>query len=344
MKKGFTLIEILISVAILSVILLLSFNMISNTEEVIRKTSKEVETFTEARNAFYQIQKQVEQALLNIYWDYERSEEGYPISFERKSDLHFVSGPAKEILEIEEAYFHSIFFVAPLGYTEDKKLNNLKNLLNVGGYYISYQDDLNFLPEFLKSKFNFPKKYRYRLMELRLPAEKMTIYDIQETNKTLNELENANKEEYYRWFNNSIPSKHTKIIANNIIALILMPLSNTTEENFDEIERAKIAPEYLYDTREFQWGEDNERTRKTKNRLPSSIRITLVAISEDSALRLAKQNPNSEQPINLEISELFQYSDEYQEDLFILKKKLNDKNLDYKIFTATIGIKDLNKG
>ena len=337
-QAGFTLIEIMISVAILSVILFLCFSIISNTEEVIHKNSSKIKVFTDAREAFYKIQKNLQQASLNTYWDYERNEEGSPISYLRKSELHFVSGNARE-LGIENSFSHGIFFFAPLGYTEKDSLKDLKNLMNARGYYISYTDNLSFLPRFLRNSFSFPKKYRFRLIELRIPAEENKIYDVDGSGGNLNELTNKEKFNFYRWFSDFIPGKNTYILADNICALIVTPLSSSTRNNSNERERNQIAPEYFYDTREREWGRENKRTRATYNRLPQSLRITLVAMTKDSANRLSKHGQESINAPNLGIENLFQIAENYEEDLEILEEEFKKRAIDYKIFSAIIPIK-----
>jgi uncharacterized protein (TIGR02599 family) len=182
-KTGaFTLIEVMVSMVIVLILVLVFSTMTDRTAKIWRDTRGKVSQFQQARDAFDLITRNLSQATLNTYFDYydakgARREAGNVATFEpsrygRYSDLRFVTGKASQILGLPEKQCPSqaLFFYAPLGETGVTANTSLNHLLNLVGYYISYDADTerpNFMP--------IAQGYGFRLMELRQRSESLTM-------------------------------------------------------------------------------------------------------------------------------------------------------------------------
>ena len=119
---GFTLIEMLVSVAVLMLILGLLLSFTSAVQKTWKSTEAKVEQFREARVAFEAINRSVRQALLNTYWDYD--DPNNPTEYVRRSELRFISGPVANLtlnspFPGSTAYGHGIFFQSVFGKSDD---------------------------------------------------------------------------------------------------------------------------------------------------------------------------------------------------------------------------------
>ncbi len=109
-RRGFTLIEILVAIAVLSVLMVLVFSVIEDTSRIWRRSTAKIEAFQDARNAFQLITRTLSQATLNVYYDYFDSggssmaayqrasnssalESFTPDRYGRQSELSFQIGP-----------------------------------------------------------------------------------------------------------------------------------------------------------------------------------------------------------------------------------------------------------
>ncbi len=195
--KGFTLVELLVSMAITVGLLLVMMSVVSGVNHTWQYTSSKVYEFRESRDAFEALTRRISQATLNTYWDYNNPNN--PTSYQRQSQLRFISGVATGIAgsgsvlnTTNDNYHptHAIFFQAPLGYTQAhtsgtdplQSIDQLENLLNTWGYFIEWNTDgatatnafsaLQLKPPFVTS----PDRYRFRLMEMMEPSENMALY------------------------------------------------------------------------------------------------------------------------------------------------------------------------
>ncbi|HEY1052855.1 MAG TPA: prepilin-type N-terminal cleavage/methylation domain-containing protein, partial [Prosthecobacter sp.] len=69
--RGFTLIEVGLSMTILSVIMLVSVQVLDQTQRTWKRGMANIEQFREARMAYESITQNVRQALLNTYLAYQ---------------------------------------------------------------------------------------------------------------------------------------------------------------------------------------------------------------------------------------------------------------------------------
>ena len=155
-RPGFSIIELLVSVAVLSLVMVLVFQMLERTQSTFKKARDSVSEFKDARNGFDAITRRLSQATLNTFWQVETNTTNVATKFGRQSDLHFVSGPATEIMgsppsNAGNRVTHAMFFQAPTGYTELEskeaaslntlKYGNFPNLLNAWGYFVEFGSD-----------------------------------------------------------------------------------------------------------------------------------------------------------------------------------------------------------
>ena len=110
---GFTLLELMVSMVVLALLMLVVFNMLETTTKAWSQSTERVQTFKEARVAFEGLTRRIGQAMLNTYFDYKYSRvpprpTDRPSGYERKSDLHFISGRSEDILESERFPTHCV--------------------------------------------------------------------------------------------------------------------------------------------------------------------------------------------------------------------------------------------
>ena len=89
-REGFTLVEVLVAMALLTLIALLLTSMTGATASTWRYTAARIEQFRSAETAYESITRRLSQATLNTYWDYDSPTA--PTKYLRQSDLRFISG------------------------------------------------------------------------------------------------------------------------------------------------------------------------------------------------------------------------------------------------------------
>lgn len=204
---GFTLVELMVSTAILAGLMVLLLNTVDQTQRVWTRATAKASQFQAARGAFESMTRRMSQATLNTYWrayDVYITSNKADLKFRRQSELQFISGPTAEIFKannkltglsspIETAYpTHAVFFQAPLGYTEEKdpakptvsRFRSMDEMLVGCGYFIEYGPDPD-RPPFINSLTSYPEQRRFRLMELTVPGELLDIYNRYETKDKL---------------------------------------------------------------------------------------------------------------------------------------------------------------
>ncbi len=200
-RSAFTLVEVVVSSALIVAILGLLLASVDQTRRVVNSTTNRITQFQAARAGFDAMTRNLSQATLNTYWDLDMdSTTGNPTGYRRQSDLHFVLRKAAQ-KNADDQFFgsadetkyptHTIFFQAPIGMTslvetgsavQARQYRSLSNLLSVVGYYIVWDED-RFLPKFITpdlanpDKNLVPRRYRYRLMEVMQPGEAMMVYN-----------------------------------------------------------------------------------------------------------------------------------------------------------------------
>ena len=354
---AFTLVEMLVATTVLAAMVVLLARITSETATIWTRTTAKVDQFRAARTAFEAITTRVSQATLNTYWDYQydnpTSPTRVPLKYTRRSELRFIAGPSEDVLGIftRERPTHCVFFQAPLGETVaalsdgSKEFAGFENLLCAWGYYVELASDQDFRPAFLPES-TFPLRYRYRLMELRQPAESNEIF------KFTSGLD-APKQSYAGrdWFTGSVnqtaANPQLRVAAENILAMIITPLLAPAEEAALGAGKlgsgSPLAPKYLYDSAPTTTAYTDGRVNPV-HQLPPLLQVTLVAIDEISAQRLNFRKTTND-PFGLKAKRRFTKSADFTKDLLqtgdadSLENQLIRKRAGYRIFSTNVVIR-----
>lgn len=336
--RAFTLVELLVSMTVLTILLLIVTNVISEVQKAWSSAASRTTQFREARAAFDLMTRNLSQATLNTYWDYQRTNvtdlTEPPTRYQRKSELSFVCGPASQLLQNGGGSVptHAVFFQAPLGVTQDGANAGLSNLLCSRGYFVRYGTDASFLPGFLASTH---AKTRYRLMEYSPPAERNRVYM-----PTYRPIDRATA-----WFDedaltaiasteNAVDRSPSRPVAENIIALVISPRLSPREANGQD--PTSIAPKYEYDSTKSENVSLNSR-QGTQHLIPPLLEVTMVALDEPSAEKLELLTHGSSIPA--EAGAGFTAAADYDKDIESLERHLISKRLNYRIFRTTIALR-----
>jgi len=347
--RGFTLIEVLTATAILSVLVLVSVSVIGTMQRGYAQTKNKVEQFREARIAFETISRHLSQATLAPYWDYYYSQTGSnvppagepvaPSAYVRRSDLHFISGPAGDLLEgvlsRKETTGHAVFFQAPLGLTQNGA--SLGSLLNARGYAIQLLSDEADRPPFIHSGHVSFKK-RWRLVEFRPPAEKGG-------NST---GWNAVFERPSTWFRDGLGDAR-RVVADNILLLLFSP-QLAEGEGVSRSDAVSIAPRYHYNSRDadnstsvvdsLRLEQDGTVRQGTQHLLPPLIRVTLVAADETSVRAWTERHRTEELDLLSEAGVRFDEAEQYHQNMAAVEAYLQDQKIQYHTFTALVSLRN----
>jgi len=310
---AFTLVELLVSMAILTLLVLILLSITDATRKTWTYTNSKIEQFRDAREAFETITRRLSQATLNTYWDYDNPAD--PKNYVRQSELRFLSGPDL----VPESPTHAVFFQAPLG--ESEAYSEMKNLLNTCGYFIEFGSDKESRPSFVNS----PERYRFRLMEMIEPSESLTLY--KHTN---------GKPDYTGtdWFTVPLANPaYKRPVAENILGLILLPKLATGDKNSagTPFQASDLAPHYTYDSTE----KNADSALNPKNQLPPVVRVTMIAVDEASYNRLQASDTSAPDIVG----RYFHDATKFDDDIKSLETELVRKKLNYRIFTTEVPIK-----
>jgi uncharacterized protein (TIGR02599 family) len=339
--RGFTLVELLLSVVLIGLLAMVLASMTSATASTWQYTSSKIEQFRGATTAFETITRRVSQATLNTSWDYHYPNNDAtkaPDRYVRQSDLRFITGRTETLMgtSTPRRPTHGIFFQAPLGFVDDSAdFGGLDNLLNTWGYYIEYNKDTR--PPFLDTLPNPPPlRSRSRLMELMQPSNKLTIYGRTSGNPDYTGHE---------WFTDAftVPTPPVHVLAENIVAMILLPKLSKIED----ASGTKLAPDYNYDsTSDLTAGNPSADSElNPKNQLPPVVQVALVAIDEASANRMTDADASNLATL---LDGLFTSANQFDADLRkdptassdgSLETYLIHHKISYRIFTTNVSLR-----
>ncbi|TLD70449.1 Verru_Chthon cassette protein C [Phragmitibacter flavus] len=345
---AFTLVELLVSMAVASLLLISLARILADTQVAWTDTKERTDSFREARAAFDAIAARLSQATLNSYWGYKFDDDGNPEHYERQSELHFVSGPVTTLLnESVLAAGHALFFQAPVGESIDTGRTTpaalspveLSGTMNGWGWYACFDSDLPRRPGFLAAPA-VPERKRFRLMEFRQPTEKLSLYRmVTPGNADATPIpwieDQASQMGLYDWFRAAL-AEDSQPLAENILALVIQPLwpaaKGTTDKDTD------VAPNYIYDSRRHQWPDTSELAARSRHQIPPMIRLTLVALDERDwdameATQVAAQAMELQAFMN---TGLFVDAELYEDDIRELEQELAGRKLGYRIFTTAV--------
>lgn len=325
---GFTLVELLLSMTILSVLMLVVVNVIGIVQQQWTRSNSRVTAFREARMAFDVLNRNLSQATLNTYWgtndevigtDAAGQQRIRGVNYKRVSELQFVCGQTTGLIPAaagqKDTYpGHGVFFQAPLGVTRMVAANgtavdteNMVNLLCARGYFVSWGDDAAFRPAFLNSVSTVAPRFRYRLMEYSPSAEVNAIYyDPAATTSIASRrpIELRSKQWFADVLGSVVTSNDTaasygftRPVAENIIALVISPQIDGS--NVGGLAPESIAPLYEYDstlvTSPGAPTSANAPPQGTQHMLPPLLKLTMVALDSAAGAQLAERGNEVQQ-------------------------------------------------
>lgn len=306
-----TLVELLVSMAVFSLVVVLLAGVLARTEEVNRSVSSQVYQFREARRAFDLMTTVLEQATLQTYWDFDYVRTGgrqVPSAYVPRSDLRFVAGQAGELLDGGDGLAfpgHALFFHAHTGFSREPGNAGFNGLLNSWGFFVEYGDDSAELPGFLEQGAD--RLPLFRLIEMRQPAEQVSIFRDGVADD--------------RWFR-SPPPADRRVLAENILLLLVLPLAPGQEPD-------DAAASYDFDSAGILWPQPRV------HQLPARVGLTLVALDPGAAGRLAGEDRLRD----LMPQGLFFDPARSEEDLSQLRARLDEEGLGHRIFTTTVALR-----
>jgi uncharacterized protein (TIGR02599 family) len=343
----------MVSMAILSLLILVLMTMVNQTSSMWRYTNSKIDQFRAAREGFEAMTRRLSQATLNTYWDYDNP--NAPTKYIRQSELRFITGPVSALnMDLvpdttDEAdarrLGHAAFFYAPLGFvvptdstdTTYANYSGLDNLLNLWGYYLEYNGDRAVTPEFLVGR---PPRKRFRLMELMQSSQSLQLYKLEAGSLTYNSR---------AWFQNPLKAivaqRPVHILAENIVSLVILPKLAPQAQKTSGFSDASLAPKYLYDSTGTGMTTLSNPLLDPKNQLPPVVQVTMVAIDEASVSRLTDADNKG---LADTVDNLFADATKLNQDLKSnstkgsdqsLESYLRNKRIGYRIFSNNVSIR-----
>lgn len=309
--SSFTLVELLTAVAVLTIILVMVVSITGQASSIWKSSTGKIEAFQSARIGFDLLTRNLSQATLNTYLDYDNSTN--PQYYLRKSELAFISGPAGAgTMPGMAGCGDAVFFQAPLGYATNTTLDSgLDSVMNTCGYYVSFTTN-NTIPAHVVTTDN---PYRYRLMQLLVPSEADTIYTLAAGNAG--------------WFSSF--TAQARPVADNIITLLVRPQDPSATP-------MDINPNYTYDSTTNATATPQPATA---NQMPPFVQVTMVAIDETAAKRLDNgSTPPSVISSALTTGGRFTSTVNYDTDLSGLESDLDRAHIRYTVFSSAVPIRE----
>jgi uncharacterized protein (TIGR02599 family) len=363
-RRGFSLVEVMVAMAILSVLMLIISQMLGQMQRTWSSSVSKLSHFRDGRRVFDVMKRNLSQATLNTYLRYlyaggggnpfspfgagqNAAEVGdtMPTQYVRFSELQFICGPAGRVLPgggERSNPGHALFFYAPLGFSGTP--SNMPSALNGRGYFVEYGGDGEFRPPFLQSKVS--ERFRYRLMEYLLPTENITVYD-----NALPYAAYATR--FNRWAEGNVEA-WARPVADNIVALYVSPKGplvttggggivggGSSGGNRGGDGRSGIAPEYFFNSADPAFLGGGPQPAYS-HQLPPAVELVMVVIDEQSAVNLARTEGNSA-PLDLGSLGLFSQGaseDGFRQDLVRLQEFMNEQKINYRVFTSTVSLRN----
>ncbi len=333
--RGFSLLEVLISTAVLAIVLVIVMQVVGGTGTIWKGTTGRAEQFREGRSAIEALTRTISQATLNPAWDYDRtSSTAPPTDYLRQSELRFTSGPSSALGLGANRFSHGIFFQAPLGLTRDSnKYAELGNVLNTSGFFIEFGSDASYRPDFLDGAI--PERHRFRLVEMRQPAEELTIYEYTSGADGMGQpkaITYTGKDWYQGPLGATVPP--TTVLAENVIAMVILPKLSQADQDALGVDSDGLAPDFFYDTSALGAGSTHVAL-SSRNQFPPLVEIRLVVIDEASAGRFE----NGSAVPDYGVGDLFETdAGSVDDQMLVLEERLRDLNISYEILSVTIAV------
>src|SRR5262245_32464200 len=99
--SAFTLVEVMVSSALLVFIMVLVLSTVEQTQRVWSRAQSKISQFQSARNAYESLTRRLSQATLNTYYrafDQDITTETAAFAYTRESELQFMTGPTAKVM------------------------------------------------------------------------------------------------------------------------------------------------------------------------------------------------------------------------------------------------------
>jgi uncharacterized protein (TIGR02599 family) len=356
-KAGLTLLELLVSTAILSIVFLAIGAAMSSMQKSWLSLRGQADPFRASRQITGTVARRLSQATLRQRW------ETVPDPFnantqtlQPRSDLHFVSGPAEVLLRGGSYTGYAVFFQTHLGWNNSTPNANspapqhdrLDNTLNACGYFVEYGRDDSTEPSFIgggqMDTRDIRSKNRFRLYEWRQPTSELTKL-FEPGNNQMEDVPalsrgNEGLPANYDWFQVPLQSgtgskqRRISLVAENVIAFTLLPVG--TVKNNAQANTSNLAPNGLYDTRAHQ-GNSNLQAQLSRHRLPKAFELTALIVSPEAWSKYTDGEADSLSGILLQQTRgKFQSPANVVNDFQSIAAYLDSKRLPYRIITQII--------
>lgn len=333
------MVELLTAMTILAVVMLLMSELLNQVQKSWRFGEDRISQFREARVAFDLMTKNMSQATMNTYWDYEYDSDGFVRDYRKRTELHFYNQEAEsiegQIGMSGKTNGHAIFFQAPLG--DSYRYRNLNNLFNGRGYMVIHDSDEALRPSIVETE-----KHRFRLMEFRPPAEFNQVFQDAIDELLQSESTFDVDQVFQSWWKHSLSEidsnafqDYLNPLAENIVLLVATPMDTLESTGGDRYKTgSRIAPSYIFDSNE-------PEILGTGQMVPPLMKVTMVAIDESSAVQLEEVFGSAKPDIIPR--GLFKNSDDFTDDVTKLVEHFDELNredngykINFKIFSATV--------
>jgi prepilin-type N-terminal cleavage/methylation domain-containing protein len=322
-RDGLTLLEILLSTAILAIVLLAIAATMSSMQNIWVHLREKSDQYRATRLAIDTVANRLSSATLAPRWTFDEKATGNSDKFVRDSDLHFVCGPADQLLTNGTYSGSAVFFQAPLGeHIEEKGV-----------------EPYDQRPAFLREHHDLaPERLRFRLMEFREPAHLLPIFQAKSNTETESKLSSAaSQDQLYSWFREPIrhgvaKDRHVSVVADNVLAILLTP-----DDPGSDLSAPLVGADDVYDSRRFQFQSDDNVVKLSRNRLPPVLQLTVIAMSEDAWVKMTDDEIGSmASELRAMLVDRFKNAQSIEADLKVVEAELMRKKMPYRILTTKI--------
>ncbi len=351
-SRGFSLLELLVSSAIIGAVLIVVASAISTMQNTWLKVRAKADVFRTSRTAAETLSRRLTAATLCSRWVVPAaSVTSSSESYERESDLHFFCGPVAKMPGANGTMVgHGIFFQAPFGVdipdTSASQLNRhdlLGHALNAWGYFVELGSDEAERPAFMaENGSKAPARRRFRLMEFRQPTDELAIFrpgagSAQTGRPAIADATSVSNARAL-WMQKALKEKkNCSVLAENVIALFVRPITSGPN-------RYVLAPKYEYDTRMFLDKAADPIAKRTRHRLPPALELTIITVAEDSWAKVGEQGLGALlQQVSGAVNSGFINAAAFAGDLASLRAKLDALNLNYRVIVTDVPLAEGRK-
>ena len=317
---GFTILELLVAMAILSIMVVLMLGVLQSTSDAWRRNTDRTKAFAAARAAFESMTRSISAATLNTYQDYYDANRSnrpsgsltfVPAVYGRRSDLHFTTGTNL----VTGQRGGAIFMTVPFDYESNNTNDYSSGQLNGIGYFV------RFTTNSLRPAGVTNNPYRYRLMQFLQPTEELMVMNTTNT----------------AWFTTDV-NANTNIfpIADNVVAFAIVPQLSDREN----ASGTALSSDFSYNTR-MTWPTSAANQPTNMHQLPPVVQVIMVVLDESSARRIENGSTEPTAELGFDPASVFTNtsSTNLEASLKSISDALSTNRLNYRIFRSEIPIR-----